>query len=228
MSVTQIDIINAAVLLIGAKKLFSTSDATKAARLASAMYELAGDEMFALPIIDGWKFARTRAQLAALDDDIAFGEYSYQYQLPPGYVRMLALCDVDDTETEYKWRRELFVRTRTDGEDEIAVLLTNQTPAYIRYVRRVRSEALWPAWFRRLVYINLAIILCEPLKQDKQKKNQLLVMLEDAKKDAEQANGLEDVNTDSNNVNLDNGNTDVIDAPGPVDRFNPPIQTIEI
>ena len=56
-------------------------------------------------------------------------------------------------------------------------LVLQDACCFIKYIRERVNVGVWPAWFGRLVALDLAIVLCEPLKQDKQKKNQLLIMM---------------------------------------------------
>lgn len=210
MAVTQIDLINAGLVLIGAKKLSSVRDNTKAARLAAAMWEIVRNEIFDLPI--NWNFATTRAELSALATAPAFSEYEYQYELPAACVRILAVVDESGDEIEYPSRRELYVDTSTSPPREYDVFLTNQDEVFIKYIYLRTNVAGWPAYFAKLVYINLAILLCEPLRQDKQKKNQLLLMYEEAEMKAKAANASENVDVDDDNVRLEKGNTRVVDA----------------
>lgn len=209
MALSKLAVVNAALMLNGAKKITSLTDNTKSARLANTMYEVARNEMFDLPI--DFKFATTRTELSALSTAPACG-YDYQYELPSGCRRVLALVDEDGDKVEYKHRVELLVETSGSQEIERDVLLTDQSEVFIKYIRLRENVAKWPAWFARLVILNLAIYLCEPLKQDKQKKNQLLMMYEDARLKAEEANGLSDADVSDDNVALDKGNQDVIKA----------------
>lgn len=210
MAVTEIDLINAGLALIGAKKLTSVRDNTKAARLAAAMWEIARNEIFDLPI--DWNFATARVELSAFGTDPAFSHYDYQYEIPAACRRILAVVDEDGDEIEYEWRREVHIDTSTEPPREYDVFLTDQDEAFIKYIYLRANCAKWPAYFAKLVYINLAMLLCEPLRQDKQKKNQLLLMYEEAELKAKAANASENVDVDDDNVRRDKGNTQVVDA----------------
>ena len=135
--------------------------------------------------------------------------YDYQYRYPTGWRRTIATVDEGGDKIEYDSRRELLVEP---ADNEIDVLLTNQSEVFIKYIYLRTSEAIWPAWFVKLVYMNLALLLCEPLKQDKQKKNQLLLMFEEAFIAAIKSNGLSDMDVSDENVSIDRGNTDVVNA----------------
>lgn len=209
MAISKVQVINAALALIGAKKLFATTDEVKSARLASDLYEISQNEIFDMPI--DWHFATVRAELSRYGTAPAFG-YEYQYLLPSRFRRIVALVDEDGDLTEYEWRRECCVEITGNDEFEHAVMLTNESEVFIKYIRQITNVNMWPAYFTKLVYINLAILLCEPLKQDKQKKNQILVMFEDARNWAVMSNAMENADVSDDNVNLDKGNQDVINA----------------
>ena len=210
MAIGKVDVINAALLLIGAEKLTATTDATKAARLATSMYDIALREVHDLPI--DWRFATARAELAQMSDAPIFGEYDYQYELPAKCRRILAVVDEAGDKTEYEWGREVAVITSGGRDEEYDVFLANQDEAFIKYIRLREDPNKWPGYFIRLVYLTLAILLCEPLKQDKQKKNQLMLMYDDAYNKARTGNGMENADTSDDGVRLDLGNTEIVDA----------------
>ena len=213
MAIGKTDVVNLALSLVGAAKIDAITDNTKAARLASSLFETSYRSTAELP--HNWKFLTARTELAELDEPL-FGSYDYQFLLPNKVLRVIAQVSEDSDDIEYDWRREVYVNT---DNEEFDVLLTNESTCFIRYIRdRGTNEAIakWPGWFANLVALNLAIILVEPLKQDKVKKNQLLAMLTDPSRGwltiAIQTNGLEDVDVDSNGVPLDKGNNDVLNA----------------
>lgn len=210
MAISETDVKNLALTLVGAKKLTTASDASKAGRLTSSLFGLSRGGMFALPI--NWRFATAREELGATDDP-AFGYYDYQFILPADCVRVIAQVDEDSDKVEYEYRREVYVDSSNAQHD---VILTNTSPCYIRYIMLRVNVGAWPAWFCRLVALDLAILLCEPLKQDKPKKNQLLLLMtapvEGWLAKAVQANGLVNMDVSRDKVSLDKGNTDVLDA----------------
>jgi hypothetical protein len=210
-----IGIVNLALITVGSEKINSLSDATKSARLASTLYEQARNEVFDLP--ESWKFATSRATLAALSTAPAFG-YDYQYILPSACRRVIAFVDADGDEIEYKYRREVADVIEGAAEVEYDVILVNESSCRIKYIRLRIDPAKWPAWFTKLVYLNLAMMLCEPLKGDKSKKAQIRQeMWVDAYQSAVTANAMEDVDVNSAGVPTDYGNTDVLDAAGESD-----------
>lgn len=207
--IAKIDIINMALLLIGAEKINAITDATKSARLAGSVYNVVVNETFELPI--KWKFATTRAELTAYSTDPISG-YDHQYELPSGFVRVVALIDEGGDDVEYAWTRELFVAISGENETEYNMLLTNEDQVFIKYIRMREDVSKWPASFVRLVCIGIAILLSEPLKQKTAQKNQLLQMFERAYLTAKVSDGMNDVNVNSNGVNVENGNNDILDV----------------
>jgi hypothetical protein len=281
MATTQLEIVNLALILVGAKRLGSLSDDRKSVEIANDIYTDARNEMFALPY--DWRFATTRAELTTLyrmtldaapasawsagdtitgvtsgetsvivsvesttsylidtlSDDYTDGEnltngtgeytgatgypdvdelepicgYDHQYALPSDCLRIIGMVDEDGDEVEYEYTRELLMDAATTP-NEIDILATDQSSdIFIKYIRvREHTTINWPPWFIRLVALNLALYLCVPLKQDKLKENQLMVMFRDALKKAVEANGLTDVKTSDDDVDLDRGNREVLDA----------------
>jgi hypothetical protein len=213
MAISKTDVINLALALVGAKSIESPQESTKAAQLANQLWELSQNGMFALPV--DWKFATARAQLAQVGQP-AFGHYDYQWKLPNKCVRVLAVVASDDDTEEQDYRREVYIEVSGKDELEHDVILTEHDKCHLKYIRLREDTGKWPAWFARLVGLDLAILLCEPLKQDKPKKNQLLTMMTEpvygwlAK--AVQANAMEDMDVSDDEINLDKGNQDVLNA----------------
>lgn len=211
MAINQTDVISFAMFLYGGKRPTSTADDTKSMKNILRMWELSYRGQLELP--HNWKFAIVRTQLNA-DTDPVIGHYDYRYKLPSKCLRVIAVIDEDDDELYYPYRREMYV----DGnQNQFRCILTDQDECFIRYLRDVDAVDHWPAWFCRLVAVDLAILLCEPLKQDKQKKNQLLLMRDEPvyglMARAIQANDMEDTDTTEDNLMKDMGNNEVLDAP---------------
>jgi hypothetical protein len=146
--------------------------------------------------------------------DPVIGQYSYRYQVPAKCLRVIAMVDEDDYSAEYEYRREVYIDS-TDTEFD--VILCDESTCFILYIRdRISAIGSWPGWFSRLVALDLAILMCEPMKQDKVKKNQLLNMMTDPIQGylarAIQANAMEDADVSAKGVNLNRGNNDVLDA----------------
>ena len=207
------DIINAGLFVIGAKKIFAPSDNTKAARLASSIYEYTRKLVFDLPINWHWATARS-ASLSQLTDP-ATG-FDHQYALPDNTVRVLALIDEDGDNVEYAWETGVFI----EAGDTTTITKTLQTnvdagDAFIKYIVLIEDEAMYPAWFAQLISLNIALYLSEPIKQYTPHYTKVSKMLEAAMTVASEANALWNTKINTNNNRpTDEGNTDLVDAAG--------------
>lgn len=210
MAIDKIGIYNLAITLVGGAKITSLTGNSKEVRLANTLFDFSAHGMFGLPI--DWRFATARAELSRLSDDPDSGPYDYQFVLPEKCERVIAVVDEDSDDAQYEYDREVFV----SGSTEYEVVLVNELTCFIKYIRYRVNIGSWPAWFARLVGLDLAILLCEPLKKDKQKKSQLYSLLTAPATGwlarAIQANAMENARTNQNNENLNAGNDDVLNA----------------
>ena len=211
MAIDKIGIYNLAITLVGGAKITSLTGNSKEVRLANTLFDFSAHGMHALPI--DWRFATSRAQLSRLSDDPAFGPYGYQFVLPALCERVIAVVDKDSDDAQYEYDREVYVASDSSEKE---VVLVNELTCYIKFIRYRKNLGTWPVWFSRLVGLDLAILLCEPLKKDKQKKSQLHALLTAPGTGwlarAIQANAMENARTNMNNENVNAGNTDALDA----------------
>lgn len=207
-AITQINLINAALVLVGDKTINSLTDANKRARLAKDLYDIALKDVYDLPY--NWRFATTRATLSELADEPAFG-YDYQYAIPEDSRRIISMVDEDDDSIEFEWRRELY-RDTSNPPKEYDVILTNEDTVRVKYVSFRENPAQWPGWFVKLVYTRLAVLLSEPLKQSNRHREQLRSMYQFALDDAVSGNGSEDADVNIENRRTDKGSTEVVEA----------------
>jgi len=208
---------NLAIVLIGAKTIISDTDAAKAGLLAKTLWDISYRGMLELP--HNWKFATTRACITGnLTTTPTSGQYSYQYKLPVLCLRVIAQIDQYDDDTEYDHKIENFLSAEAVPKT-YPVILTNETTCYIKYIHDLNQDyeiRRWPSWFARIVALDLALLMCEPLKQDKQKVNQLEIKMHNPvtgwMDKAVAANGLSDSNTTSEHRDSDRGNNEVLNA----------------
>jgi hypothetical protein len=147
---SSVDICNRALSRVGEARITSLTDDSKQARACNGAYTLIRDEVLrAHP----WNAAITRAKLAKLADDPAFG-YDAQYQLPADCLRVVEVYD-----TTLPW----VVEGRKLLSDE-------GTPLSIRYVRREEDPNQWDALLVSAVAARLAVELCEELTQSNTKR----------------------------------------------------------
>jgi len=205
MSISETTIANLSFALIGEDIVGNLSGDSKAVNAFNAIYEQARNEMFTLP--ENWNFCSTRAELSPYGTAPVTG-YDYQYGLPDNCLRIICFTSEDGDTIQYKYRREVYV----SGNTQVDVLLTNQDECFIRYIVLRTNPNTWPPWFVKLVYHNVAKLICKPLTKDDQKNNLIARWYEDAYDDAKAANGMEGAEVDDNSVNRVMGNMDVLEA----------------
>ena len=77
-TVTDVDIVNRALLLLGEDQIASLSEGTATARIAKEMYDhVVDDELASRP----WRFAMTKLALSRLNET-PINEWAYVFQLP--------------------------------------------------------------------------------------------------------------------------------------------------
>lgn len=202
----KLSIMNAARSLVGAGLMTRVTGTTPSEKTTIALYPTAQLEVFDLPY--DWQFCSARSQLAAMTETPPFG-YDLMYKLPNNLRRIRDQVDASGDSIQYEWRREVFI----SGSNETDVLLTNQeSPIYIKYTVFRANEGVYPAWFAKLIYLNLAFMLAEPLKKDKAKAADLFRTFELSKREAEAANEIEIGKVSDKFVKKSLGNTDATDA----------------
>jgi hypothetical protein len=205
MADVDTQIASLALYEIGEMELTGTEDQTKAARVAKLVLPHARKLCFDLPV--NWKFASTRAQLSQHGSEPAFG-YDYQYKLPDSCGRIISTVDENGDDINYRYRREIYI----SGPEKTPVLLCDQEECRIRYIVYLDNPGYWPGWFQELVVLTMAIKLAKPLTEQDRMKLNLQYTWKDAYSLAQASNGMEDVDVDDNNVDIDLGNKDVLDA----------------
>jgi len=124
MARSQLQIINTALVMIGARPIANPGEDSTAAIVMRAIYETTLDATLR---VHPWNFAIARAQLPQLVERPVSG-YSYQYQRPADWLRTL------DTDAE-------------DFRNEGDRILTNSGTLSLRYIRRVTDPNLYDPLF---------------------------------------------------------------------------------
>lgn len=208
---SKLAIINAALIMQGGKRIDSVSADKKSAILANTLYDTVVDEIAGLD--EDWYFAETQAQLSERSDTPLFGHLEKHYNLPAGFVEMVAVCDKTGKDIEYEWERGLFIDAASEHHQ---VLRTNATTVYLKYIAEVTNPQYWPSWYIRLIILRLVQYLVTPVKGE---SNFINLTVGRAWKDswniAKKANARgRRSRTGSGNKHEDLGNKDVLDAPG--------------
>lgn len=208
MALSKLLIINMGLAQVGAAKLSSLEDDTKAAKLANGIYEYCLLEVTDMAI--DWKFLTARKKLAAIADP-SFGSYDHQYTLPANCRRILCMCDVDGDKLEYEYRREVYV---DDSDNQTDVILTSQDEVYVKFIILRTDESKYPAWFAKLISDKISMVLAEPMKQRTEIYNKLRFIWDMDLDTAKAGNGAwGGADVDVNNVNIESGNNDILNAP---------------
>lgn len=137
MAITDVTIVNSALVKVNAKEIDSLSDTTREARVANARFTDALDEVL---VQTPWNFAIVRTQLAALDETPNH-EWDYAHQLPtsPYCLQVLDVYGVDDYSIEQR------------------KILCNTSPIDIKYIKRITNYSNLTPLFAEALATYLAI-----------------------------------------------------------------------
>jgi hypothetical protein len=157
------EIMNSALIKLGAERIISANDENNRARLCKEQYPKVRDDLLrAHP----WKFSVRRVSLTAIDPKPAgYGDYAYVMTLPSDCIRVLELVNCNINEV---W----------DTEDRY--LLVNYAPVTLRYISRVTNVAKYDDNFCEVLAWQLAADLAYALVGDKEKADGVKVMAERA------------------------------------------------
>lgn len=136
----------------------SLEDASQVARFCKRFYDQTCDEVLRS---HPWNFAGKRLALSRLSNNPIFG-WTYQYQLPEDFLRLLQLNAYSATEAPRLYEIE--------GDR----LLTNEGVAQVRYVARVTDPNLFDALFVEALATKIASKLAQPLTGSRQEASALL------------------------------------------------------
>ena len=209
MAFDKLYIVNRMAITVGEQTIGSLSKDNKIQRLANSIYDGIVEEVFDFKI--PYKFATTRDELTELSSTPAFG-YSHQYALPEGCVRILGTEDENGRTIQYPYDREVVIDRTAGRVTETDAVMCDQERVFVRYIILRKNPAAWPGYFRRLVILHGAMQLCAPIKKDDFRSLFIEKQFNKAYSWAKGRNGAEGMETDDNNVDLDLGNTDVINA----------------
>jgi hypothetical protein len=165
------DIANAALAQVCEHQVTSLDDKTASARLAKVHFAATVREVLsAFP----WRCARKRTVLARLAEKPAFG-WAYQYQLPSDFLRVVAL-------NEYAIGTAHTPLFEVEGD----LLLTNESPAHLSYVRDVTADGTGvgighlDALCCKVIYLTLAAKMAWSFEQAQSLRDSLLMQAKDA------------------------------------------------
>lgn len=136
---SDVEIMNSALIKLGAERIITRTDENKRARLCDEQYDKIRDDVLrAHP----WKFAVRRVELTPISPKPDnYGDYSNVFNLPSDCIRLLELVNCNINEV---W----------DTEDRY--LLANYTPVTIRYISRVSNVSKFDDNFCEVLAWHLA------------------------------------------------------------------------
>lgn len=102
-----------------------------------------------------WSFAIERIALASVSTS-NYTDFSYKYDLPNNYLKVINLIDSTDySDLEDDWRIE--------GKN----IYTNLSPTYIKYVKKITNATELPPIFTEALILRLAMKVCMKLTQNR-------------------------------------------------------------
>jgi len=144
MATSVVQIVNNALVKIGANAILTLTEDSEAARAANLIYEQIRDACIRDHV---WNFAVNRVELAQNSTAPAF-EFSYQYNLPSDCLRVLQMENMD-----------MFYQI------EGGKLLTNEGTAKILYLARVEDVNLFDSMFIEALSARIAAELAVTLAE---------------------------------------------------------------
>ena len=144
MATSVVQIVNNALIKIGANAILTLTEDSEAARAANLIYEQVRDSCLRDHV---WNFAVNRVELAQNSTAPAF-EFAYQYNLPSDCLRVLQMESMD-----------MFYQI------EGGKLLTNEGTAKILYLARVEDVNLFDSMFVEALSARIAAELAVTLAE---------------------------------------------------------------
>ena len=144
MATSVVQIVNNALVKIGANAILTLTEDSEAARAANLIYEQVRDACIRDHV---WNFAVNRVELAQNSVAPAFG-FAYQYNVPSDCLRVLQMENMD-----------MFYKI------ESGKLLTDEGTAKILYLARVEDVNLFDAMFVEAFSARLAAELSVTLSE---------------------------------------------------------------
>jgi hypothetical protein len=149
--VTDIEIVNSALVNLGCNPITVIDDTTSEGRVVGRIYPVTRD---ALLTLREWTFAKARLQLTQDAQAPAFG-YLYQYMLPNNGLAVIRAYEPDGENLIMDWVREgPYVITDTVG------------PIFAELIMRVSENGFHPAFVKALV-AQLCADMAIPLTENR-------------------------------------------------------------
>lgn len=184
MASSTISICNRALQILGTTPITSLDDANNRARNMAIAWDPVRTAELRRRI---WSFAITRITLAALADK-PDSDYTYQYQLPNGFVRLAAGGDLKTISDLSDFRGEEHTLYVLEGGK---ILTELGPPLAIRYVQDVTDPRQFDAAFAEALACRLAYETCSAITESTAKEQAAALGYKEAIIEAKRANALE-------------------------------------
>lgn len=162
MATSSLEICNSAAIKLGVEKVSSLAENSRTAILLSEQYDKKRKQLLQSHY---WNFAVTRGELTSTGNEPEY-EFSYEYELPSGYLRMVS--------TEYA--DQFYQR---EGE----VIVSNYSPFKCKWVQDISDTTKFTPTFDEALALLIALDLCHVLTQDKGLWDRLAGQLREVLKD---------------------------------------------
>lgn len=166
---SETDLLNESLSQIGATYITAIDDGSINAKHCQTFYATTRD---ALLRMHHWNFAAGRAQLNALVTAPLFG-YTFEYPLPPDFLKMREFNGVVVHPSDSVWWWDGFQWISRYVIEERS-LLTNDSPVYILYTKKVVDPNFYDAMFYQVLTTWLASKLAMAIAKDHKKSRDLL------------------------------------------------------
>jgi hypothetical protein len=171
MSLSQLDLINAALIKLGAYKITALNDGSTEADIAGTLYTPTRDAVLsAYP----WSFATRQVVLSTPSSTTPVADYAYAFDLPNDHLRTLSVgSNGSGAGVTYR------INGTKIETDEAIIILT--------YIARV-SETSQPPFFDLLLINRLATEFCLPLTENAARSDNFYKIFD---RDMSQARGID-------------------------------------
>lgn len=167
MAVSEVSIINRALIMLGQTVITSRSDATNSARSADAIFDEVRDTILQS---HPWNEAVARVTLSKLSTNPVHG-YDYAHALPSDFLRALPFAD-DTIDISY------------EVQGGVKVVVSDTTPLKLVYIKRITDPVQMSPLLRNAISAALSVELALTLTGDKAKLSQMKEMLRDVMAEA--------------------------------------------
>lgn len=181
---SHVEIGNRALTKLGATRITSFNDNSKAARALNSLWPTVLKAELSRRY---WNFALARTSLPALSDQPAWG-FNYQYQLPNDYLKLVQVNDIYIATNLTDYRQSDDSPWAIEGQ---AILCDLGSPLKIRYVRNITDPGLFHPLFVETLASKLAYEACYEITQSREGQKQAMEDYKMALKDAATSNAIE-------------------------------------